>query len=186
MLTSGPSAVLVTGIQAAGKSTIARMLAEHFRPGAFVEGDLMWQLIVSGRVDMTPDPHPEAIRQLKLRYRNGVLLVDSLVSAGFTAVHADIILENDLLEYVRMVQSRPLRVIVLAPDPRRVVERELGRGTNAYDAWIPEGKGLEDAVREFHASLEATPPIGIRVDSSDQTPEETVREILDRWDEALV
>ncbi|MGI6083025.1 MAG: hypothetical protein ACOYEP_09165 [Limnochordia bacterium] len=60
--------------------------------GAFVEGDLMWKLIVSGRVDMTPDPESEAVRQLQLRYRNGALLVDSLVSAGFTAVHVDIVL----------------------------------------------------------------------------------------------
>ena len=50
--------MLVTGIQAAGKSTVGRILAERFERGAFVEGDLMWKLIVSGRVDMTPDLDP--------------------------------------------------------------------------------------------------------------------------------
>lgn len=117
------SAALVTGIQAAGKSTVAKMLAGRFKRGAFVEGDLMWQMIVSGRVDMTPDPDPEAVRQLHLRYKNAALLVDSLVAAGFTTVHADIVLENDLLAYPQWVHARPLRIVVLAPHPEVVVAR---------------------------------------------------------------
>ncbi|MGH9199279.1 MAG: hypothetical protein ACRD1T_26565 [Acidimicrobiia bacterium] len=32
------SAVLVTGIQAAGKSTVGQLLAERFDHGAFIEG----------------------------------------------------------------------------------------------------------------------------------------------------
>jgi adenylate kinase family enzyme len=102
--------VLVTGIQAAGKSTVGRILAERFERGAFVEGDLMWKLIVSGRVDMTPDLDPEAIRQPQLRCRNGAMLVDSLVLARFTAVHADIVLAEDLPRYTKLVRSRPLRI----------------------------------------------------------------------------
>ncbi len=44
-----PSAiVLVTVIQAAGKSTVARLLARRFVRGAHVEGDTLHHMIVSG------------------------------------------------------------------------------------------------------------------------------------------
>jgi hypothetical protein len=184
--TSGPSAVLVTGISAAGKSTVGRLLAERFARGAFVEGDVMWKLVVSGRIDMTPEPSAEAVRQLHLRYRNGAGLVDSLVQAGFTAVHADIILDEDLRRYVGWVRSRPLRIVVLNPNPRTVIERELARGSNAYRGWMSGGGTLDDAVRVFQGYINATPRIGLWVDSSAQSSGQTVDEILERWDEALV
>ena len=45
---------------------------------------------------------------------------------------------------------------------------------------------LEAAVREFHRSLQLTPRVGLWIDSSNQSPEQTVDEIIARWDEALV
>ena len=181
-----PSAVLVTGVQAAGKSTVGRLLAERFEYSAFIEGDDMWRLIVRGRVDMSPDPDPEAIRQFELRLKHGAMLVDSLVDAGFTAVHADLVFEGFLRQYIAWVRSRPLRVIVLAPSVHAVVEREKRRGSNAYGDWITAYGGLEGAVREFHRSLQLTPRVVLWIDSSDQSPEQTVDEIIARWDEALI
>src|SRR5687767_5858595 len=97
------SAVLVTGIQAAGKSTVGRLLADRFQKGAFIEGDSMASLVVAGRAHMTPNPSPEAIDQLNMRYRNGAMLVDSCVASGFGAVHADIIVEDGLVRYLDWV-----------------------------------------------------------------------------------
>ena len=34
-----PTAILVVGAPASGKSTVGRLLAERLRPGAFIEGD---------------------------------------------------------------------------------------------------------------------------------------------------
>ena len=185
-VSSETSAVLVTGIQAAGKSTIGQLLAGRFEKGAFIEGDLMRNLLVTGKFDMTPDPSAEAIEQLHLRYRNGALLVDSLVSGGFSAVHAEIILEEDVRRYTEWVKSRPLRIVILTPSPRSVVERELARGHNSYRDWIPPGGSVADAVDEFQEWINRTPDLGMRIDSTNQTPNATLDEIVARWDEALV
>ena len=174
---------LVTGAQAAGKSTVGRLLAERFDRGAFVEGDLMWKLVVSGGVDMGPVPPPaEAVRQYELRLRNGAMLADSLHSSGFTTVHSDIVIEEWLPRYLEMVTGRPLYVVMLHPSSQAVLARERGRGSNAYRDY----RSVEEGVEHFWGAVDRTPRIGLWVDSTDQTPAETVDEILERvWETAI-
>lgn len=64
-----PVIYLITGPMAVGKSTVARLLASRFERGVHLEGDVFRRSIVSGRAEMTPDPSPEALDQLRLRYR---------------------------------------------------------------------------------------------------------------------
>ncbi len=60
--------VLVTGIQAAGKSTVAQAPAERLAMSVDLRGDLFRRMVVNGRVEMGPaNPPAEAIRQLRLR-----------------------------------------------------------------------------------------------------------------------
>jgi adenylylsulfate kinase-like enzyme len=48
---------LVTGIQAAGKSTVAQALAERLERSVHVRGDLFRRMVVNGGVEMGPaDP----------------------------------------------------------------------------------------------------------------------------------
>jgi adenylate kinase family enzyme len=46
------SIIVITGIQAAGKSTIAQALAERLPDSVHVRGDLFRRMIVNGRVEM--------------------------------------------------------------------------------------------------------------------------------------
>ncbi len=176
---------LVTGAQAAGKSTVGRLLAERFDRGAFIEGDLMWKLVVSGAEDMGGEqPSDEALRQYMLRLRHGAMLADSLFSSGFTAVHSDIVMGESLSPYIGMVRNRPLYVVMLYPSIDAVIARERARPKTAYRDLGPT---LEDAVRTFYRWIEATQRIGVWLDSSDQTPEETVDEIMARvWTEGVI
>ena len=56
----GPAVVVITGIMAAGKSTVAQLLTERLPRAAHVRGDLFRRMIVSGRADMTPGAEEEA------------------------------------------------------------------------------------------------------------------------------
>lgn len=59
---------VISGVSAAGKSTVARLLAQRFPRGVCVPGDAIRAMIASGRVDMRPGAGKEALRQLALRY----------------------------------------------------------------------------------------------------------------------
>ena len=98
---------------AAGKSTVARLLAERFDCGVHLEGDFFRRSIVSGRVEMTPHASPEAAAQLRLRYRLAAAAADTYSQAGFTVVLEDVIAGPLLGEYRTSIHSRPCHVIVL-------------------------------------------------------------------------
>lgn len=86
--------IAVTGIQAAGKSTVARLLAQQFTRGVHVEADVLQHLIVAGSqgVQEPSMPAGEAARQYWLRLKHMCLLGRSFWEAGFTVVLDDIII----------------------------------------------------------------------------------------------
>ncbi len=176
----GPAVVVVTGVMASGKSTVAQELAEHLPRTVHVRGDMFRRMIVSGRAELLPQPDetPEAVAQLHLRHRLSAMVADAYAEAGWTAVVQDVILGKSLAEYASTVRTRPLYVVVLAPRPETVVEREERREKTGYGLWTVEE--LDRFLRE------ETPRVGLWLDTSEQTPEETVAAILADLDTARV
>ena len=178
--------IVVTGIQAAGKSTVAQALAERMDRSVHVRGDLFRRMIVNGRADMGPaDPPAEAVRQLELRYALAAHAADSYAAAGFTVVLQDILIGGHLADMVAQIRSRPLYVVVLAPTADVVQAREdarkLARGKVAYK---PGDQGPAELDAAFRRQ---TARIGLWLDTSGQSVTETVDEILARlWAEGEV
>jgi len=171
------AAFLLTGIMASGKSTVSQLLAERLPRAAHVRGDAFRRMIVTGRREMTPGAGREAGAQLALRYR--MAAADAYFGAGFSAAVQDVVLGGWLPRFVDLVEGRPLLVVVLAPRPEVVEAREANRPKTGYGAWSAER--LDRSMRE------ETPRLGLWIDSSGQTPEQTVEEILGRdWGEAAV
>ena len=158
---------------AAGKSTVARLLASRFERGAHLEGDFFRRSVVSGRVEMTPEPTPEALEQLRLRYRLAAAAADTYFEAGFAVALEDVIVGPLLDEYRTMIRSRPCHVVVLLPSIEAVTARERERAHEGYvGGWTVEG---------HHGDfVSTTPRTGLWLDTTEQTPEETVDEILSR------
>ena len=164
------SVVVITGIMAAGKSTVAQRLAERLPRAAHVRGDAFRRMIVSDRREFTPGEGSEASAQLWLRYRLSAMVADGYAGAGFTAVVQDVILGPALLRYLDLVTTAPRYLVVLAPRPDIVAARERARVKKGYGDWTVEA--LDQSLRN------ETPRIGLWIDNSAQTADATVDEIL--------
>ncbi|MGC4897018.1 AAA family ATPase [Micromonospora sp. DT31] len=174
-----PAVVLISGIMAAGKSTVGEALARRLPRAVHLRGDVFRSMIVGGRAEMTAAPTDEAWRQLRLRYDLAASTADRYAAAGFTVVLQDVVLGAELPAMIGRIRHRPLAVVVLAPRPEVVAARERDRPKNGYGDW---------PVADLDAGFRAdTPRLGLWLDTSDQTPEETVTEILARaWTEGQI
>ena len=166
--------VFITGIAASGKSTVADLLATRFERGVHVKGDIFRRMIVSGREEMKLAPSEGALRQLRLRYRLGAATADAFFQQGFSVVVQDVVLGPDLVNYAKSIRSRPLVVVVLAPRPEVVKQREEDREKVGYRIGHHTIDQLCSVLRH------ETPRVGLWLDTSKQTPEETVDEIIRR------
>jgi chloramphenicol 3-O-phosphotransferase len=178
--TSEPAAgiILITGIMAAGKSTVAQALAERLPRSVHLRGDVFRRMIVNGRAEVSPGAEDEAMEQLRLRYRLAAAAADLYCAAGFTVVYQDVILGPMLGEVARLLDAWPLRVVVLSPSPHVVAEREAARAKRGYGDW---------AVADLDRVLRLeTPWLGLWLDTSALTPAKTVDTILARLDLAIV
>lgn len=171
--------ILVTGVMAAGKSTVAQMLAESFPRAVHVRGDAFRRFVVSGRVEPSPAMPDEALNQLMLRYRLAAATADAYARAGFLSVMQDIIVGRLLAQVVGMFTAPELFVVVLDPEPDAIRTRESGRTKAGYvGGWTPA-----DLVAEFRST---TPRIGLWLDTTELDPLQTVGAILERIDDARV
>lgn len=161
---------LITGVMAAGKSTVAQLLAEKLERAVHVRGDVFRRMIVSGREEMGESPSPEALRQLELRYRLTAETARTYFQQGFSVVVQDNYYGRALPEMLRRLEPLPVRPVVLCPRVQVVARREQERGKTGYTGFSVE-KLYQDFLRE-------TPRLGLWIDNSDQRPEETAGEIL--------
>ncbi len=166
-----PAVYLITGPMAAGKSTVARLLAARFERGVHLEGDVFRRFVVSGRAEMTPEPSAAALAQLRLRHWLAAAAADGYFAAGFAVALEDVVVGRFLAEYLEMIRSRPCHVVVLLPSIEAVSEREAAREDKRYSG----GWTIERHYADFVAT---TPRVGLWLDTSEQEPEETVDQIL--------
>ena len=173
---------LITGAQASGKSTVAERLAQRFDRGVHVRGGQFYRWAVRGWVHFDGTDQGEARRLLDLRYRLSAAVADEYAAAGFTTVVQDNIYGADVTRWLDSIQARPRHLVVLRPRvtvlDARHDERRRQTGKVAYRG------GYTADQNDAHVA--ATPRIGLWLDTSEQTPDETVDEIVARTAEAHI
>jgi len=165
-----PRVLIVTGIMASGKSTVAQTLAERLPRSVHLRGDVFRKMIVNGRAEQGPVATAEDTAQLDLRYGLSIHVADAYAAMGFTVVYQDILFGADLDRAVEGLARWNPGVVVLTPRADVAAARDRARTKTAYAEWSPE-----TFDREFRRD---TARRGFWIDNSDLTLEETVERIL--------
>ena len=163
--------ILITGLMASGKSTVAQLLAERIDKAVHLRGDVFRRMIVSGREDMRENAPSEAFEQLYLRYRMTADAAKAYYDHGFTVIVQDNYYGRALTDMVKMLEGYPLQVVVLCPDAETIGTREAGRGKNGYTGF--------DIMPLYTSFMEETPRIGMWIDSSSLSAQETADFIME-------
>ena len=170
---------VISGAQAAGKTTVGRALADALPRSVFIDGDTIGNVVVSGKLLMTQPPRIEAIEQLFLRYAAALTVADVYRSAGFDAVIADNIFGSYLDDFLMIAAPEPVHLVMLTPSIDVVRAREVARDKNAYRDGITV-EGLVDTIE--HDTFR----VGLWIDNTALSPGQTVTQILRRVGEAYV
>ena len=174
----GQSTILITGIMASGKSTIAQQMAESISNSVHLRGDVFRRMIVNGRAEMESPLTQAAMDQLRLRYQLAALTANHYCEAGFTVVYQDVIIGDILNEVIAMHDKRPLYVVVLCPSPDIILSRDANRHKHTYQSWTPHM--LDQGLRN------ETPQVGLWIDTSNLSVEDTVTAIHRQIDQAKI
>jgi predicted kinase len=163
-------AYLLTGVPGAGKSTVARLLALHFDRAAHIDIDLVFHhFTVSGRAE-PGTPSPQAAQQAELAAANAGALARNYLAAGYMCVlEGALARRSEIRACQHALAGYPLHLIVLAPPPGVSEQRDAQRS----------GKHVAGFFRHLGPLLDSElAGTGLWLDTSQQTPLDTVRTIL--------
>ena len=175
--------IVITGAQAAGKSTLGHAVADLLPKAVHVDGDVIHGFVVSGAVPYDVPPPVGATEQLLLRYAGAIAVCRVYRSAGFDAVFTDNVFGPLVADVLTLAfadaTTADLRLVVLDPDPDVLIEREQARPKTGYTDSITVPM-LVSAVRD------ETPRIGLWLDNGGQSVAESAAEIVRRLDSDAV
>lgn len=171
---------VISGVSAAGKSTVARLLAGRFAQSVCVAGDAVQPMVVSGRRDMRPGAGEAELRQLVLRYAAALAVASVYMKDGFDAVVEDVIIGPVLRDFLELVPVPEFHLIFLDPDAAAIQRRERDRNGTTYRPGRWSVGGLQALLRT------ETDRIGLWLDSTLLSPEQTVETILTELDASRI
>jgi chloramphenicol 3-O-phosphotransferase len=171
---------LLAGAPAVGKSTTGQALAAKYTKSIHIKVDDLRSMVVSGLV------HPgqwtqELVDQLLAARASAIAMARIYHNTGFAVVIDDFYdPQSDLAEYQELIVTERVLTILLYPSFATAQERNIKRSGNSnFSEYI--ARGIDAVYGHLESSVDVLRAKGWMVlDTSHQTVEETVREIMER------
>ena len=167
--------VLITGFAGSGKSTVGRLVAEHFSKSMHIKVDDLREMMVKGIEPPGEEITQEAYRQFQWARNTVIYMAQLYASQGVDIVIDDVCSPPNFAEqYAELFKNPLVHRVLLFPKAPTLIERMKKRA----GPWDPI---LVDAVPMVYSYLEPMPKDGwIVLASGDWTIEQTVQEILSK------
>jgi cytidylate kinase len=151
--------LVVTGPAGAGKSTVARVLADRYEPSVLVVGDAFFQFLARGSIQPWL---PEANKQNEVVTGAAASAAGRYATGGYMTVYDSIVGPWFLPTFVAATGLRHLDHVILLPSVKRCVERVARRRDHGFRN--------EGATRIMHRefSKAEVDPRHVLVDPPDQ------------------
>lgn len=167
--------VFITGAPASGKSTVAKLVAEHFDKSLHIMVDHLREMMVKGVEMPGGEWNDEISRQFQWARSTAIYMAKLYAGEGVAAIIDDVCVPNEFADHYKTLFDDPtVYKVLLLPTSSALIER-IKKRNGPFDEF------LIDAVPWLYSYLEPMPKEGwIVLDSSDWTIEQTVQEVLKR------
>jgi adenylate kinase family enzyme len=170
------SLLLITGPPGAGKSTVARAIAEAHPQSAFVEGDAFFGFLATGSIAPWL---PEANQQNQIVTRAAASAAGQYASGGYFTVYDGIVGPWFLRTFALASGLEELHYVILLPPVETCVERVATRLNHAF--------ADEAATRHMHEEFVSADIEPRHVSNSPpDRVEEVVRTVLSALDDGVL
>jgi dephospho-CoA kinase len=164
---TSPLVILIAGPTGVGKTTLSKMLSEHFNGTYLSEDEIAKEVFPD--VYLYIEDYPD---ELKITENQLLKRAKEIFDSGRYVVIDKINLEMEFLEEMKKTFHRHLTLWVLWPPMETTIERDKRR-----EGWTSG----EDTVRRFYKKYEELKPIiGEKnyIDNEHQTPEQTLERFI--------
>jgi adenylylsulfate kinase-like enzyme len=167
--------IFITGAPGAGKSTIGRLIAEHFSKGLLIQVDELRGMMVKGFASADGGWTEDAFQQFQLARSTTIYMAQLYASQGVDVVVDDVCVPESFVEqYATLFENPAVHRVLLFPKIPALIKRIEKRAG-------PWDKILIDRVPKIYSYLEPMTKDGwIVLDSTEWTIEQTVHEVLSR------
>lgn len=159
--------LVLSGGPAVGKTTCGRALAATHDRAAYIDGDDIRQLVVTGAATLWSGPEGQA--QHELAVRNTAALAGNLLADGFAVTASDVVTAEVLPVYREQLPSCFIVHLAISLDAARA--RAATRPVYITD----------EEFELLHRMTAAPPAVDLVIDVTGMTVEQQIRRVGDAW-----
>ncbi|MBX3014955.1 MAG: AAA family ATPase [Caldilineaceae bacterium] len=146
--------MILTGPPAAGKSTLAPLIAQQRPRGAVIDVDKVRAMVVQPHI--APWLGEAGMAQLRLGAQNACQLAHTFTAEGYDVVIADVLTDETATLYQKALAPLEHQIILLLPSLAAVLERNRERGQWLTDEEVRLLYGWQTVLHIYDQKIDNT------------------------------